>query len=72
MPSVVLSPEGSKHVTVASGLVLIWQYRECRAVWCAIVLGFIASPLLTAVQVQEGDYMVVLEKLTRHVMVSSL
>lgn len=60
------------NMTMISGLVLIRQYRVCWAVWCAIVLGFIASPLLTAVQMQEGDYMVLLEKLMRYVMVSSL
>lgn len=72
MLSVLLLPERSKHVTMISSLVLIWWHRECWAVWCAIVLGFVASPLLTAVQVQEGDDIVLLEKLTRHIMVSSL
>lgn len=64
--------EGSKHVTVILGLFLIWHCKERWAVWCTIVLGFIAAPLLTSVPVQEGDYMVVLEKLTQHVVISCL
>lgn len=68
----MLSPVGRKHGTLISGLVLKWQHRECWAVWCAAVLGFIAAPILTFGQVQEGDYMVVLEKLTHCVVVRSL
>lgn len=58
-------------MVVVSGLVYMWQYGESWAVWCALALGFITSPLLTAGQVQEGDY-VALEKPTVHVTVSSL
>lgn len=59
-------------MTVILGLFLIWHCKECWAVWCTIVLGFIAALLLTSVPVQEGDYMVVLEKLTQHVVISCL
>lgn len=44
------------------GFGFVGWYGESGAV-CAIVLGFIASSLLTAVQAQEGDYTVLLGKL---------
>lgn len=59
-------------MTVILGLFLIWHCKECWAVWCTIVLGFIAVPLLASVPVQECDYVVDLEKLNQHVVVSCL